>query len=70
MEVTLCPASAESDDSGPMLPAEIARVRAAMRTLPVWDLPNDSAAELDAWENLINQHGIEHRDSSMEKVFR
>ena len=56
-------------ESGPLSPEEIARVLAAMQKLEPWDLPEDIAADLDDWERKINQHGIEHRDSSMEDVF-
>ena len=60
----------EKDDTEPMPSDEIARVLAAMRTLPTLDIPDDIAGELDAWENQVNEHGIEHRDLSMENVFR
>ena len=51
-------------------PAEIVRVLAAMQKLDAWNLPADIASDLDDWERQINQHGIEHRDSSTEDVFR
>jgi hypothetical protein len=60
---------AESGENGPMSPEEITHVLAAMQQLEPWDLPEDVAAELDAWERKINQHGIAHRDPSMEDVF-
>ena len=67
-EVTLT--IAESDDAAPLPPAEIVRVLAAMQKLDAWNLPADIASDLDDWERQINQHGIEHRDSSTEDVFR
>jgi hypothetical protein len=73
VEVTLRPAPstiADTFDRGPVPADEIARVLAAMRMLPTWDIPDDVAAELDAWEAQINRHGIEHRDVGMENLFR
>ena len=67
-EITLT--IAERDETAPLPPDEIARVLAAMQQLPSWDIPEDVAADLDAWEKLVNQHGIEHREESMESVFR
>ena len=46
------------DDDGPMPPEEIARVLAAMGRMQPLDIPDDVAAELDAWERKLNQHGI------------
>jgi hypothetical protein len=67
-EVTLT--IAESGDAAPLLPDEIARVLTAMQKLDAWNIPADVASDLDDWERKINQHGIEHRDSSTEDVFR
>jgi hypothetical protein len=58
-----------STANGPMSPEEIARVLAAMRTLEPLNIPEDIAADLDAWERKINQHSIDHKDESMEDVF-
>jgi hypothetical protein len=58
------------DDEGPMPPDEIARVLAAMRELQPLDIPGDVAADLDAWERKLNQHGIENADKGIEDVFR
>jgi hypothetical protein len=54
----------------PMPPEEIARVLAAMQKLQPLDIPQDVAADLDAWERKLNQRGMEHRDKSAEDVFR
>jgi hypothetical protein len=67
-EVTLT--IAECDESTPLPPDEIARILSAMQRLQPWDIPDDVATELDAWEKRVNQHGIDHRDLSMESVFR
>ena len=34
-----------------------------------WEIPDDVAADLDAWEKQLNQHGFENRDSSVESAF-
>ena len=60
---------AESDDNQPLPPEEIARVLAAMQKLEPLEIPDEVGADLDDWERKINQHGIEHRDPSMEDVF-
>jgi hypothetical protein len=66
-EVTLT--IVETDD-GPLPQEEIARVLAAMQTLDSWNVPANVAADLDAWEHKINQHGIQHSDPGAEDVFR
>ena len=38
------------DEDGPMSPEEIARIHAAMQKLLPLDIPDDVAADLDAWE--------------------
>jgi hypothetical protein len=68
-EVTVIIGASDADDSGPLSPEEIARVLAAMQKQERWEIPDDVAADLDAWERRINQHGIEHKDQSMEDVF-
>ena len=40
-----------------------------MQQLKPFEIPDEVAADLDDWERKINQHGIEHRDPSMEDVF-
>ena len=59
----------ENNDNVPMPPEEIARVLAAMQHLEPLDIPEDVAADLDDWERKINQHGMDHRDPSMEDIF-
>jgi hypothetical protein len=49
-EVILTIATDLVDDDGPMSPAEIARVLAAMGRLQPLELPHDVAADLDAWK--------------------
>ncbi len=66
-EVTLT--ISEKAESGTLPPEEIVRVLAAMQQLEPLDIPEEVAADLDAWEQRINQHGMEHRDSSSEDVF-
>jgi hypothetical protein len=56
--VTIGTDAVEGD--GPMSPAEIARVLAAMARLQPLGIPDDVAADLDAWEKKLNQHGIDH----------
>ncbi len=56
------------DDDGPMSPAEIARVLAAMGRLQPLEIPDDVAADLDTWERKLNQHGIDHADEDGEDV--
>jgi hypothetical protein len=58
--VTIGTDAAEGD--GPMSPAEIARVLAAMARLQPLEILDDVAADLDAWERKLNQHGIDHGD--------
>ena len=54
----------------PMSPEEIARVLAAMGRLQPLEIPDDVAADLDAWERKLNQHGIDHADEGVEDAFR
>ncbi len=44
------------EDDGPVPPAEIARVLAAMHRLRPLDIPDAVAADLDAWERRVNRH--------------
>ena len=67
-EVVVAPEAAGGVD--PVPPAEIARVLAAMQRLGSLDIPDAVAADLDAWERKLNQHGIDHADSGIEGVFR
>jgi hypothetical protein len=58
------------DDDGPMPPDEIARVLAAMGRMQPLEIPDDVAAELDAWERKLNQHGIDDVDRGAGDAFR
>ncbi len=68
-EVVVAPEATNRDD-GPVPPEEIARVLVAMRRLQPLDIPDDVAADLDAWERKLNQHGIDRSESGIEDVFR
>lgn len=57
-------------DSDPMSPEEIASVHAAMHKLLPLDIPDDAAADLDAWEQRLNQHGIDNFEKDIGDVFR
>jgi hypothetical protein len=69
-EVLLTIGTNFGDDDGPMPPEEIARVLAGMRRLEPLDIPEDVAADLDAWEGKINQYGIDNADKGIEDVFQ
>jgi len=58
------------DDDGPMPPDEIARILAAMGRMQPLEIPDDVAAELDAWERKLNQHGIDDAGRGAEDAFR
>jgi hypothetical protein len=60
----------EDDENSPMSPEEIARVLAAMKRLLPLEIPDDVAADLDAWERRLDQYGIDHSESGIEDVFR
>ncbi len=67
--VVVAPAATDPDD-GPMPPAEITRVLAAMHRLRPLDIPEAVAGDLDAWERRVNRHGIDHADAGVGDVFR
>jgi hypothetical protein len=69
-EVILTIGTDVADDDGPMSPAEITRVLAAMGRLQPLEIPDDVAADLDAWERKLNQRGIEYTDEDSEDVSR
>jgi hypothetical protein len=69
-EVILSIGTDVGDDDGPMSPEEIARVLAAMGQMQPLEIPDDVAADLDAWESKLNQYGIEHADQGVEDAFR
>jgi hypothetical protein len=57
-EVVLTIGTDVADDDGPMSSEEITRVLAAMNQMQPLEIPDDVAADLDAWERTLNQHGI------------
>jgi hypothetical protein len=65
-EVVLTIGTDVVDDDGPMSPEEIARVLAAMERLHPLEIPDDVAADLDAWEKTLNQYSIDHADEGGE----
>ena len=69
-EVILSIGTDVADDDGPMSPEEIARVLAAMGRMQPLEIPDDVAADLDAWERKLNQHGIDHADKGVEDAFQ
>lgn len=69
-EVVLTIGTEVAEDDGPMSPEEIARVLAAMGQVQPLEIPDDVAADLDAWERKSNQHGIDRADKRIEDVFR
>jgi len=66
-EVVLTPETS-GDNDGPVPPEEIARVLAAMQRLQPLEIPDIVAADLDAWERKINQHGIHRANAGTEDV--
>jgi hypothetical protein len=58
------------DDDGPMSSKEISRVLAAMTRLEALDIPDDVATDLEAWEQKLNQYGIDHADEGGEGTSR
>ena len=50
--------------------AAFARILAAMDQMQPLEIPDDVAADLDAWERNLNQHGIGHADNGDEDAFR
>ena len=68
-EVTVTIDASEIHPGEPMPPEEIARVLAAMQKLEPLEIPEEFAADLDAWERKMNQHGIDRTDSSVENAF-
>ena len=69
-EVILTIGTDIANDEGPMSPDEIARVLAAMGRMRPLEIPDEVAADLDAWERKLNQHGIDHADKGIDDVFR
>ena len=69
-EVVVTAKSGRAENEGPMSSEEIARVLGAMQQLQPLEIPNDVAADLDAWERKLNQHGIDKAAQGIEDVFR
>ncbi len=69
-EVILTIGTGINEDEGPVSPDEIARVLAAMGQMRPLEIPEDVAADLDAWEAKSNQHGIDHADNGIEDAFQ
>lgn len=51
-------------DDSPPPPAEIARVLAAMNRLQPLEIPDEVAADLEAWDDKFNNYGIGHPHTS------
>src|SRR3954468_1467295 len=69
-EVTLTIGTDVGEDDGPMTAEEIARILAAMGRMQPLEIPDEVAADLDAWENKLNRRGIDHVDQGLEDAFR
>jgi hypothetical protein len=69
-EVVLTIGTDVADPDGPVSSEEITRVLAAMDQMQPLEIPDDVAADLDAWERNLNQHGIDHADNGDEDAFR
>jgi hypothetical protein len=55
-----------ADDDGPVSPAEIARVLAAMGRMQPPEIPDDVAADRDARERTLDRHGIDRAGEGVE----
>jgi len=69
-EVVLSIGTDIADDDGPISPEEIARVLAAMGRMQPLEIPDDVAADLDAWERKLDQYGIDHAGEGIEDASR
>jgi hypothetical protein len=67
-EVILSIGTDAADGDGPMSPAEIARVLAAMGRMQPPEIPDDVAADLDAWERTLDRHGIDRAGEGVEEL--
>ena len=68
-EVVVTASQANRDDDI-MTPAEIERVLKAMHLLEPLEIPDDVAADLDAWERRLDQYGIDHAEAESHAVSR
>jgi hypothetical protein len=57
-------------DAGSVTKDEIARVLAAMFALEPLDIPPEISADLEAWEQRLNRHGIENAETGIGDTFR
>jgi hypothetical protein len=69
-EVILSIGTDVADGDGPMSPEEIARVPAAMGRMQPLEIPDDVAADLEAWERKLDRYSIDHADEGIEDAFR
>jgi hypothetical protein len=67
--VVIAPLNSSPDD-GPVSAEEITRILSAMNRLLPLEIPLSTEAELAAWEQKCNQHGIDHAEKGLEAVFR
>lgn len=65
-EVVLTIGTRINDDDGPMSAEEIARVLSAMGQIQPFEIPDHVAADLDAWEQKLNERGIDRSDAGIE----
>jgi hypothetical protein len=59
-----------ANDEEPMSPDEIARVLSAMGQIQPLEIPDAVAADPDAWERKLNQHGIDRASKDSKDGFR
>jgi hypothetical protein len=59
-EVILTIGTDLDQEDGPMSREEIDHVLALMALIQPLEIPDDVAADLDAWESRMNQRGIDH----------
>ena len=57
-----------ANGDGPMSPGEIARVLAAMGRMQPPEIPDDVAADLDAWGRTPDRHGIDYAGEGVEEL--
>jgi len=69
-EVVLHIGTDVGDDDGPMSPEEIVRALDAMGRMQPLEIPDDVAADLDAWERKLDRYGIDHPDQGLEDASR
>ncbi len=60
--------SGETQGDGVMTPAEIERLLKAMQLLEPLEIPDDVAADLDAWERQLDRYSVDHADAESHNV--